>query len=188
MIWKTFRMNEQPVSKILFKGDWGCCPNKQFEQTCTGLPCLPLCANLKWQRNYSRIGNNFSALPVANLSTSWNFLSLFLTCAQLGYKWFWKTLRSYLFPIWGQAKYQIPHLSPSWREVFSCQFGTKPKTIATKMTSVRFVQKLFFIPDELAGISLSDNSSGSCAATLDQLGRDRFKFCVNSKNWYKICH
>ena len=27
-----------------------------------------------------------------------------------------------------------------------------------------------FIPDELAGISLSDNLSGSCSATLDQLG------------------
>ena len=25
-------MNEQPVSKILFKGDWGRCPNKQFEK------------------------------------------------------------------------------------------------------------------------------------------------------------
>ena len=25
-------MNEQPVSKILFKGDWGRFPNKQFSQ------------------------------------------------------------------------------------------------------------------------------------------------------------
>lgn len=32
MILKTFRMNEQPVSKILFKGDWGRCPNKQFAE------------------------------------------------------------------------------------------------------------------------------------------------------------
>lgn len=50
---------------------------------------------------------------------------------------------------------------PNWREVNSFQFGTKPETIATKMTSVQFVQKLFFISDELAEISLSDNSSGS---------------------------
>ena len=40
MILEAFRMNEQTVSKILFKGDWGRCPNKQFEQICTGLPCL----------------------------------------------------------------------------------------------------------------------------------------------------
>lgn len=29
-------MNEQPVSKIPFKGDWGCCPNKQICEGCTG--------------------------------------------------------------------------------------------------------------------------------------------------------
>ena len=33
---KTFRRNEQPVSQILFKGDWGCCPNKQICEDCTG--------------------------------------------------------------------------------------------------------------------------------------------------------
>lgn len=32
---KTFRRNEQPVSQILFKGDWGCCPNKQICEDCT---------------------------------------------------------------------------------------------------------------------------------------------------------
>ena len=29
-------MNEQPVSQIPFKGDWGCCPNKQICEGCTG--------------------------------------------------------------------------------------------------------------------------------------------------------
>ena len=29
-------MNEQPVSKIPFKGDWGCFPNKQICEDCTG--------------------------------------------------------------------------------------------------------------------------------------------------------
>ena len=28
-------MNEQPVSQIPFKGDWGCCPNKQICKDCT---------------------------------------------------------------------------------------------------------------------------------------------------------
>ena len=28
-------MNEQPVSQIPFKGDWGCCPNKQICEDCT---------------------------------------------------------------------------------------------------------------------------------------------------------
>ena len=26
---KTFRMNEQPSSKMMFEGDWGCCPDEQ---------------------------------------------------------------------------------------------------------------------------------------------------------------
>ena len=29
---KTFRMNEQPSSKMMFEGDWGCCPNEQFSK------------------------------------------------------------------------------------------------------------------------------------------------------------
>ena len=33
---EAFRMNEQPVSQIPFKGDWGCCPNKQICEDCTG--------------------------------------------------------------------------------------------------------------------------------------------------------
>jgi hypothetical protein len=33
---KTFRMNEQPVSQIPFKGDWGRFPNKQICEDCTG--------------------------------------------------------------------------------------------------------------------------------------------------------
>ena len=52
---KTFRMNEQPVSQIPFKGDWGRLPqqanlrrlhrrgNRENEWTCTGLHCLPIC-------------------------------------------------------------------------------------------------------------------------------------------------
>ena len=28
-------MNEQPVSQIPFKGDWGCFPNKQICEDCT---------------------------------------------------------------------------------------------------------------------------------------------------------
>ena len=38
------------------------------------------------------------------------------------------------------------------------------------LTSAQVEQKLFFIPDELSGISLSDNLSGSYAVTSDQLG------------------
>lgn len=30
-------MNEQPVSEIPFKGDWGYFPNKQFEQISPGI-------------------------------------------------------------------------------------------------------------------------------------------------------
>ena len=60
----------------------------QKSWTCTGLHCLPLCASLKWQRNYSRIGNDFSAPPVDKLATSWNLLSLFLTSAQIEQKSF----------------------------------------------------------------------------------------------------
>ena len=56
---KTFRMNEQPVSQIPFKGDWGRLPqradlwrlhrreNRENEWTCTGLHCLPICENSK---------------------------------------------------------------------------------------------------------------------------------------------
>lgn len=33
---EAFRMNEQPVSQIPFKGDWGCFPNKQICEDCTG--------------------------------------------------------------------------------------------------------------------------------------------------------
>ena len=29
-------MNAKPVSQIPFKGDWGCCPNKQICEDCTG--------------------------------------------------------------------------------------------------------------------------------------------------------
>ena len=32
---KAFRMNEQPVSQIPIKGDWGCFPNKQICEDCT---------------------------------------------------------------------------------------------------------------------------------------------------------
>lgn len=32
----AFRMNAQPVSQIPFKGDWGCCPNKQICEDWTG--------------------------------------------------------------------------------------------------------------------------------------------------------
>ena len=51
------------------------------------------------------------------------------------------------------------------------------------MTSVQFVQKLFFIPDELAGISLSDNLSGSCGITSDQLGPKWFAEIQIGKQW-----
>lgn len=55
-------------------------------------------------QNHSQLGNNFFAPPVANSSTSWNHLFAFLN----------------LCPTWVQVKYQIPHLSPNWREVTSC--------------------------------------------------------------------
>ena len=32
---EAFRMNEQAVSEIPFKGDWGCFPNKQICEDCT---------------------------------------------------------------------------------------------------------------------------------------------------------
>ena len=33
---EAFRMNEQPVSQIPFKGDWGCFSNKQICEDCIG--------------------------------------------------------------------------------------------------------------------------------------------------------
>ena len=86
----------------------------------------------KRQRNHSRIGNNFSTQPVGNSPTSYDAILVFVTCDQVGHKLFWKFLRPDLFPIWEQVKYQIPHLSPSWREVISCNRCTKSKTIITQ--------------------------------------------------------
>ena len=55
-------------------------------------------------------------------------------------------------------KYQLLHLLPNWREVI-------------------------FIPDELSGLSLSDNSSGSCGVTSDQLGQKSYVEIQMGKQW-----
>ena len=54
--------------------------------------------------------------------------------------------------------YQLLHLLPNWREVI-------------------------FISDELSGISLSDNSSGSCGVTSDQLGPKWYVEIQIGKQW-----
>ena len=43
---KAFRMNEQPSSKMMFEGDWGCCPNEQFSKK------LPKVILRKWVNLY----------------------------------------------------------------------------------------------------------------------------------------
>ena len=82
---------------------------------------------------------------MADLSTTWNplfaFLNLYPTWVQVGLE---KIIRSDLFPNREQVKYQIAHLSPSWREVTSYNRGTKSETIVSQIASVRFVQKFFY--------------------------------------------
>lgn len=62
-------MIEQPASKMLIEGVWGCCPNKQFakigqrdnqenEQTCTGLHCLPICNDTNYDENHSKLNKS----------------------------------------------------------------------------------------------------------------------------------
>lgn len=70
-------MNEQPTSKMSFKGDWGCCPNKQIEkiarreiceneQSDSTLHCLRTCKTLK--KGFQSLDfNNLMATEELNL-------------------------------------------------------------------------------------------------------------------------
>lgn len=129
-------MSEQPSSKDDVRRGLGMLPQQadlQKSWTCTGLHCLPLCASIKWQRNHSWIGNNFSALPVANLSTSWNPLLLFFTCAQIGYQWFLKNPSIRLVHDLGTS--EIPDTAPLAKlaRSYLVQSLHKVKTITTKI-------------------------------------------------------
>jgi len=168
--------------KMMFEGDWGCCPNEQFSKKhpkailrkWVNLYRFALLANL-WKGKISvRIIFDLGIITLCHLwpirpQAEILFL-LFGTCAQLGYKWFLKYLFPDLFPIWEQVKYQTPHLSPNWREVTSCNRCTRTETIIAIINVCPNWAEVFFIPDELSGILLSDKLSGSCSATSDQLG------------------
>ena len=139
---KTFRMNEQPVSQIPFKGDWGRLPqqanlwrlhrreNRENEWTCTGLHCLPICeaVQLCTACHFMQAENDGQIIfkwGIVSLSHLWSIrpqvkicFLVFWTCEQLGNKLF-------LFPT-------------SWRRFY---FPTIRRKVVS--TSVQFEPKLW---------------------------------------------
>ena len=126
---------------------------------------------------YFQLGNNSTMPPVANSSTSRNTLFQYLN----------------LCPTWVQVKLRVLTIGLVPKSGTSQRAGTVPlanlarsnlvpiwykvRKDSYKMTSVQFVQKLSFIPDELAVISLSDNSSGSFEQIRKLKSRCRFSKC-----------
>lgn len=129
-IFKTFRMNEQPVSQILFEGDWGRCSNKPFSEM------VPKETSRKWVNLYRfallatlwmcKISVKIiSKSGIISLLQQWKFtrksslpycfLNLCSTWAQV----IFKTSATELVPKTGRSNKVKQHFSPSWREVAS---------------------------------------------------------------------
>ena len=102
---------------------------------------------------------------MTNLGTSEFKNSYDPTCSRFGNKW----------------KDRNRHLSPSWREVTSCQLGTKSEPITDDFNFCSTCAEVIFIPDELSEILLPDKLSGSCTATSDQLGPKWYKEIQSGK-------
>ena len=58
--------------------------------------------------------------------------------------------------------------------------GTSEIIVAAPLAKLA---RVIFIPDELSGISLSDNSSGSCGVTSDQLDPEWYVDMQIGKQW-----
>ena len=71
----------------------------------------------------------------------------------------------------------------SFRCVTCGQFVHKLKSAFSFFELVTNLGTSYFIPDELAAILLSDNLSGSCGVTLDQLGPKRYVDIQIGKQW-----
>ena len=101
---KAFRMNEQPVSQIPIKGDWGCFPNKQICEDCTEgkiekmsepvqvYTACQFVTPIIYGQNYSQVGNkklihlHLNWVEVSNLTSAQLEQKLIRTCSQLGHK------------------------------------------------------------------------------------------------------
>lgn len=107
---------------MMFKGDWGCFPNKQICEDCTEgkiekmsepVQVYTACQFVKGQNMaliYFQLGNNSAMPPVSNSSTSRNVLFPYLN----------------LCPTWVQVKLRVLTIGPVPKSGTSQRAGTVP--------------------------------------------------------------
>ena len=116
--WKSCSHHRQ----MMFKGDWGCFPNKQICEDCTEgkiekmsepVQVYTACQFVKGQNMaliYFQLGNNSAMPPVSNSSTSRNVLFPYLN----------------LCPTWVQVKLRVLTIGPVPKLGTSQRAGTVP--------------------------------------------------------------
>ena len=99
--------------KMMFKGDWGCCPNKRICKNREPVQVYTACQFVKGQNMaliYFQLGNNSTMPPVVNSSTSRNALCPYLN----------------LCPTWVQVKLRVLMIGPVPKSGTSQRAGTVP--------------------------------------------------------------